>query len=481
MSKRISAVVAHTKVQRAIGKAGDLPWGPRTLKTDLKFFQTTTTHTEHAGKRNAVIMGRKTWDSIPAKFRPLPYRLNVVLTRSTTTNQDDAVWFRNDLQSVVDELHKDDTVESIFIIGGNDVYAAAFALGIVTEVFATVVHKEFDGCDAFFPQFPLADFDSPSTVHALDEEAGIKFEILHFAKRNNKRAKVVENHEELQYLDLVREILTSGQVKGDRTGTGTKSVFGRTMRFSLRNGVIPLLTTKRTFWRGVAIELLWFISGRTNAKELSDQGVNIWEGNSSRKYLDSIGLEHREVGDLGPVYGFQWRHFGAQYKTMHDNYDGQGVDQIKELIDMIKRDPNSRRLILSAWNPTCIKEMALPPCHVMCQFYVSNEGELSCQMYQRSADMGLGVPFNIASYSLLTMLIAKCCGLKCGDFVHVIGDCHVYLNHEEALWEQLKNEPRPFPTLNIKTDNVDIEKFKFEDLELTGYDPHKPIKMDMAI
>jgi len=254
------------------------------------------------------------------------------------------------------------------------------------------------------------------------------------------------------------------------------------MRFSLRNGTLPLLTSKRTFWKGVAIELLWFISGRTDASELRNQGVNIWEGNSSRAYLDSIGLTHREEGDLGPVYGFQWRHFGAEYKSMHDDYQGQGVDQLKELVDLIKRDPNSRRLILSAWNPTCLKQMALPPCHVMCQFYVSAATkELSCQMYQRSADMGLGVPFNIASYALLTMLIAKCCGLKCGELVHVIGDCHVYLNHEQALWEQLENVPREFPKLNINTENTDIEKFQFSDFELIGYNPHKSIKMDMAI
>lgn len=288
-------------------------------------------------------------------------------------------------------------------------------------------------------------------------------------------------HEEHQYLDLVREIIETGQVKMDRTGTGTKSVFGRTMKFSLRNNVMPLITTKRTFWKGVAIELLWFISGKTNAATLKEQGVNIWDGNSSREFLDSCGLTHREVGDLGPVYGFQWRHFGAEYKTMHDDYTGQGVDQLKELIDMIKRDPNSRRLILTAWNPSCLKEMVLPPCHLMAQFYVSTDNELSCQMYQRSADMGLGVPFNIASYALLTRIIAQCCNLKCGDLIHVIGDAHVYLNHEEALKEQLKNTPRPFPTLNINTENRDVNKFTYQDFELVEYNPHQAILMKMEI
>lgn len=480
-------MVAHTKTQRAIGRAGSLPWG-NALKTDLKFFLQTTCRVEDAGKRNAVIMGRKTWDSIPDKFRPLAKRLNVVLSRKPLDpcSSSPLVWSRHDLRLAVAELCSDPTVESIFIIGGNEIYSAAFALGVVNQVLTTVVHHEFEGCDAFFPQFALEGFAPAVVEHAMQEEQGIRFEILRYdalpaSKRQRVEVATAEPHEEMQYLDLVREILTKGQVKGDRTGTGTKSVFGRTMRFSLRDGVLPLLTTKRTFWRGVAVELLWFISGRTNAKELSEQGVAIWEGNSSRKYLDSIGLPQREEGDLGPVYGFQWRHFGAEYKTMHDSYEGQGVDQLVELIALIKRDPNSRRLILTAWNPASLGEMALPPCHLMCQFYVSSDGELSCQMYQRSADMGLGVPFNIASYALLTMLVAKCCGLKCGEFVHVIGDCHVYLNHEQALWEQLDNKPRPFPRLNINTDNVDITQFKFEHLELVGYDPHKPIKMDMAV
>lgn len=287
-------------------------------------------------------------------------------------------------------------------------------------------------------------------------------------------------HPEQQYLDLVREILSTGISKQDRTGVGTKSVFGRTMRFSLRDGVLPLFTTKRVFWRGVALELLWFLSGDTSAKTLQAQGVNIWDGNSSREYLDSLGLKDREVGDLGPVYGFQWRHFGAEYGTMHDDYKGKGVDQIAEIVKQLRTNPDSRRIVLSAWNPTALPEMALPPCHVMCQFYVANK-ELSCQMYQRSADMGLGVPFNVASYALLTHILAFVCDLRPGEFVHVIGDAHVYTNHEEALLEQLKREPRPFPKLIIKTATKDIDAVKFEDLELVDYDPHGPIKMQMAV
>jgi len=209
-------------------------------------------------------------------------------------------------------------------------------------------------------------------------------------------------HEEYQYLKLVDEIMEKGVRMDDRTGVGTLSVFGTMMRFDLRTS-FPLLTTKRVFWRGVVEELLWFVKGDTNGKHLSEKGIKIWEGNGSREFLDKRGLSHREEGDLGPVYGFQWRHFGAKYVDMHTDYSGQGVDQLAECIKKIKEDPADRRIIMSAWNPADLNLMALPPCHMFCQFYVAN-GELSCLMYQRSCDMGLGVPFNIASYSLLTCM-----------------------------------------------------------------------------
>lgn len=230
----------------------------------------------------------------------------------------------------------------------------------------------------------------------------------------------------------------------------------------------------------MAEELLWFVAGSTNAKLLSDRGIHIWDGNGSREFLDKSGLGHREEGDLGPVYGFQWRHFGAEYENMHADYSGKGVDQLVDLIERIKKNPNDRRLVLTAWNPAALKDMALPPCHMFCQFYVA-DGELSCQMYQRSCDLGLGVPFNIASYSLLTMMIAQCTDLKPGDFVHVLGDAHVYANHVEPLKQQLKNTPRFLPKLKINPDKKDIDSFVFEDFEILGYKPHKKIAMEMAV
>jgi len=289
-----------------------------------------------------------------------------------------------------------------------------------------------------------------------------------------------KQHEEYQYLNLIRKVIDEGVLRDDRTGIGTRSIFGSQMRFSLRDGVIPVLTTKRIFWKGVLKELLWFISGDTSSLTLSNDGVKIWDGNGCRQFLDSLGFLDREEGDLGPIYGFQWRYFGAEYVDMHTDYTGQGVDQLQDCIETIKNNPNSRRIILSAWNPSMLKQMALPPCHVMCQFYVAN-GELSCMMYQRSCDMGLGVPFNIASYSLLTHMIAHVCGLKPGEFIHTLGDVHVYTNHVEPLEEQLKRTPRQFPKLDIKRKVDNIDDFVYEDFELLDYNPDKPIKMEMAL
>lgn len=287
-------------------------------------------------------------------------------------------------------------------------------------------------------------------------------------------------HDEYQYLDLLKGILNSGKRKNDRTGTGTLSLFGSQSRYSLADGTMPLLTTKRVFWRGVVEELLWFLRGSTNAKELAEAGVRIWDGNGSRQFLDSLGFTDREEGDLGPVYGFQWRHFGAPYRDMRTDYGTEGMDQITNIINTIKSNPDDRRIILCSWNPADLSKMALPPCHCLAQFYVY-EDELSCQLYQRSADVGLGVPFNIASYALLTHMMAKVTGKRASEFVHTTGDTHIYVNHIEALKKQLERKPRPFPKLVIKRDVTDIFDFKASDFELVGYNPHPTIKMEMAL
>jgi len=299
----------------------------------------------------------------------------------------------------------------------------------------------------------------------------------------NKEETVKPNVEEQQYLKLIERIIDNGKYRLDRTKVGTRAVFGTTMRFDLSNNKLPLLTTKRTFWRGIAVELLWIISGATDAKTLNAQRIKFWNANGTREFLDNRGLTEYEVGDLGPVYGFQWRHFGAKYVDCHTDYTGQGVDQLANCIKLLKTNPYSRRIIMSAWNPADLDKMALPPCHMFCQFFVHEEDEikyLSCQLYQRSGDMGLGVPFNIASYALLTHLVAQICGMKAYEFIHVIGDTHVYVNHIEPLAEQLKRDPYPFPTLEIDSSITDIDDFKYEHLKLKNYKCHRTIKMDMA-
>lgn len=282
----------------------------------------------------------------------------------------------------------------------------------------------------------------------------------------------------------MRHVLRAGIYRPDRTGTGTRSVFGATMAFSLRGGRFPLLTTKRVWFRGVAEELRWFLAGRTDARALADRGVHIWDGNGSRAALDARGLTHRAVGDLGPVYGFQWRHFGAPYTDFHADYTGAGVDQLAALVDGLVADPAGRRHLLTAWNPAAVADMALPPCHVLAQFYVAR-GELSCQLYQRSGDLGLGVPFNIASYALLTVVLAAVTGLSPGAFRHVLGDAHVYGNHGAALGVQLARVPRPFPTLSLRRELprgvAGLTDWTWDDLHVQGYEPYPAVKMDMAV
>ena len=262
-----------------------------------------------------------------------------------------------------------------------------------------------------------------------------------------------------QYHDLMRHVLEHGNDKGDRTGTGTRSVFGYQMRFDLSEG-FPVLTTKKLHLRSIIHELLWFLQGDTNIRYLKENGVSIWD-----EWAD-------EEGNLGPVYGYQWRSWPAP--------DGRHIDQIATVVEQIKTNPNSRRMIVSAWNPALVDDMALPPCHAMFQFYVA-DGKLSCQLYQRSADIFLGVPFNIASYALLTMMVAQVCGLQAGEFIHTLGDAHLYSNHFEQARLQLERAPKGLPTMHINPEVKDLFGFKFEDFELVGYDPDPHIKAAVAI
>lgn len=496
-------VVAATK-EMGIGKDGKLPWK---LPSDLTFFKDITLKTSNPEKKNAVVMGRKTWESIPIKNRPLPGRINVILTRSGDFDVGtmDNVLTCGSMDSALQFLAMPPyniLIERVFVIGGGEILRDTLNAPACDAIHNTEIEANIE-CDTFIPPVDTSLF-RPWYSSLPMVENNIRYSFVTYVrlrtvsdshsqnndtKSNNGKFEVqdfsflpqiiFERHEEYMYLRLVREILSSGNLKADRTRTGTLSKFGCQMKFNLRKS-FPLLTTKRVFWRGVVEELLWFVSGSTNAKVLQEKGIHIWDGNASRSYLDSIGLSDREEGDLGPIYGFQWRHFGASYTDMHADYTGKGFDQLADVIQKIKNNPDDRRIILSAWNPSDLTLMALPPCHMFSQFYVAN-GEVSCVMYQRSADMGLGVPFNIASYALLTCMIAHICDLLPGDFIHDLGDAHVYCNHIEPLREQLLKLPKPFPALKINPQKKDINSFEAADFELIGYDPHPRIEMKMAV
>lgn len=326
----------------------------------------------------------------------------------------------------------------------------------------------------------------------------------------NKLTKVTTQiHEEYQYLDLLNAILEKGFWEEGRNGK-TKSLFGHSMRFSLKNGQIPILTTKKTAWKTCLKELLWFIHGDMNNQLLKEQGVHIWDANGSREFLDSRELTNYEEDELGPIYGYQWRHFNKPYYCKNDekmikmclnecwNYgnidsnqeliedykkmDEIGIDQLQQIIDALK-DPvqrTSRRLVMTAWNPCQLDQMALPPCHIVCQFNVHDGNKLSCSMYQRSGDFPLGIPFNIASYSFLTHLIAKHCSLEAYEFVHFVGNCHIYEEHIDTIKEQLTREPYDFPTLVIKQSRGNINDYQVEDFEIQNYQSHPAIKMKMV-
>ena len=296
-------------------------------------------------------------------------------------------------------------------------------------------------------------------------------------KKNKERNNNI--HDENQYLNLINDILNEGTMINGRNGN-VKTVFGSAMHFDLTNGIIPILTTKRTAWKTCLKELLWFISGSTSNDILQNNNVKIWNGNSSRDYLDSIGLHNLRENDLGPVYGHQWRHFNAKYNNCDSDYTNKGIDQLQYIIDNLKNPETrySRRLVMSAWNPCQLNEMALPPCHILVQFNVI-DNKLSCSLYQRSGDVGLGVPFNIASYSFLLHLIAKHCNLEPYEFIYYLGNCHIYDDHLDSLVLQLDRIPKQFPTLEILNIKDNINNYVLEDFKINNYECHKKIVMEM--
>lgn len=291
--------------------------------------------------------------------------------------------------------------------------------------------------------------------------------------------RLVKKSCEYQYLKLIKNIAKNGTKETGRNGVIYTSI-GESMKFSLEKNTLPLLTTKYVPWKVCLKELLWFMNGNTNNKLLKQQNVKIWNDNATREFLDSRKLFNLKEDDLGPVYGHQWRHFNAKYDNCNTNYTGMGIDQLENIINELKSEnKTSRRLIISAWNPEQIDEMALPPCHTMFQFHVTNENKLSCSLYQRSGDVGLGIPFNIASYSFLTHIIANHCNLEAKEFIHFIGNAHIYENHLKKLKKQAKLQPYDFPTINIKNKHKNINNYSLGDIELLDYKYHPKINLDM--
>ena len=447
-----------------IGKDGGLPWTG--FGADMAWFKTKSIG--NGIGINAVIMGRKTWESLPGK---LADRANIVISSSAPDCAFHGAVRVSSFEAAV-EYAEQAGFANTFVIGGSRVYDEAMGDPRCRNIFLTMVDDVFE-CDTRIKSLDPKQF----TMRMVLDSGNKPFQWYRYLY-TRRTPKYCGEGGERQYLKLVESIVDEGVYRMDRTGTGAYSKFGVQMRFDLRGGTFPLLTTKRMFWRGIVEELIWFVNGETDSRLLSDKGVKFWDQNGSKEFLESRGLQNEE-GDLGPVYGFQWRHFGAEYKGPGQaKYAGQGVDQIKALIDGIKADPSSRRHLVSAWNPVDIDKMALPPCHVLSQFWVC-EGELYCQLYQRSGDIGLGVPFNIASYALLTCIVAKLCSLKPAQLVHVIGDAHVYADHVKPLIEQTMRAPGKFPTLRIK-DGLALDDLKFEDFLLEGYAPQQKISMELS-
>ncbi len=506
-------IIALRDSANIIGYKNDLLYN---IPEDMKFFKDLTISAEN-GKMNAVIMGYNTWTSIPDSYKPLINRINVILTNQHynvfNTTDIETGWpilIRNNFESTIGELERMENVDQIFIIGGSQIYKQALSFNRIKKIYITEIQDNLfnylnDKNDIiYFPYFDINDYDiinsetktiqiSPKFNNLETSSSKIKVEIKYrfctyipktirpisdniFNKNYNYNYRLI-NQDEQNYLNLLREIIDQNNLKKGRNGN-TYSIFGKKLEFDLTNNTIPILTTKKMALKTCIKELLWFISGNTSNHILNQQNVHIWDGNSSREFLDKLGLNQREEGDLGPIYGFQWRHSGAKYIDYKTDYEGKGIDQLQNSIDLLKKDPHSRRNIVSAWNPTDLPLMALPPCHVLFQWYVQ-DNNLSLQMYQRSGDSFLGVPFNIFSYSLLVHMVAHITNLKPYKFIHILGDTHAYEQHLSAIKTQICRTPVKFPKLKILRQVNNINDFKLEDFEIIDYQHMEAIKAPM--
>ena len=459
MLPRFKVIVACDS-KNGFSKNNQIPWD---LPKDRKFLKEKTLG--KGNDENVVVMGKETYLALPT--RPLTGRKNVVISSTLKVEDHPDVSIFPDLLTALIYLGTC-SYHEIYICGGERLYhESLYTFGYLCDkVYLTRVHDNYD-CDRFFP------FEFLKTQPSKTKVTTSHFTIFSYT--------LSIRHSEYQFLDLVKSVVSNGDVKDDRTGVGTMSKFGAHFEFDIST-TVPAITTKKLLLDAVIKELLWMISGSTNSKKLEEQGVNIWKSNSSRSFLDLNNLNYYSEGDIGPLYGFQWRHWGQQYFGCQADYKNTGIDQLKWVINEIRTNPSSRRLIVNSWNVSQLNEMVLPPCHLLYQFNVSGQ-YLDCQVYQRSADLFLGVPFNMLFYSVLTYMIAHVTGLKPRKLMFSFGDAHVYNNHMEAVSKMLSKTPKPWARLMFENMNDirEIDDFRFENIKILGYKAWEYISAPMAV
>lgn len=512
----IVAIDEDNGIAAEINGVNSIPWK---IADDMTFFRKVTLFKKSDGKINAVIMGRKTWDEIPEKYRPLKNRLNIVITSKPLENNTNLMFF-NSIESALHGIkERTNEIENIYICGGISLYNYFMNSDLITNLYLTTIHKKYG--TTLKISFDRNSFETiwkynHMTIDEINGKAvNITFEKLLNKKRIDrlmnddcsvlsfmtdtvisgstdmaigKSTDVISNNEETHYLELLNNIITTGHYRQTRNSK-TWCLFSNHMTFDLKDGSFPLLTTKKMFLRGIFEELKFFMCGQTDTKILEEKGVNIWKGNTSKEFIESVKLPYEE-GDMGPMYGFQLRHYGAEYSGCKSDYTDKGVDQFTAVIETLKKDKYSRRIIMTTYNPAQVHLGVLPPCHgITIQFGIEGENNLCCHMYQRSADFFLGIPFNIASYALLVNIMCEMInndstytGTKFvpGKLTMSIGDYHVYECHLDVVKEQVSRKPYAFPKLKINKKITRIEELNFEDIELQGYTCHPALKASMV-
>ena len=463
-------IIVATDINNGIGKNNKLPWR---IKEDMEYFKKKSSFTPYPNSKNVVIMGYNTWISIPEKTRPLEDRVNIVITKNHEEELSELSYedfhVASSLQNALDIAYSLKIVNNTFVIGGKQIYQEALNHPDLRNMYLTLLKGNFN-CTTKL-EYSLSDFEKiyQSEVDIFDDKISkdnVEVQFITLKK---------SEHPESNYLKLMEKIIDKGDKRETRNAT-TLSLFGEQLKFDISEK-FPLLTTKKMFWKGIVEELLFFLRGETDSKKLDEKGVKIWNFNTTREFLDNLGLNDYQEGEMGPMYGYQWRNFNKPYKK-----EGEGYDQLLNCINLIKNNPTNRRIMMTTFNPLQLEESVLAPCHsIVVQFYV-NQGKLSCHMYQRSADTFLGLPFNIASTSLLTHIIASLTNLKPGEVTISLGDTHLYDDHVEAALKQLDRTPKEFPRLKINKELKtidDIEKLEYSDFELIDYQCHPGIKATM--